>query len=359
MVLASQVYGAIARGRRAMIARSPDRVRRLGRPVVSVGNLVVGGSGKTPLAALVARILADAGEHPAILSRGYGRTQPDPGVTIVGDGTRLRADLGRAGDEPLLLARSLPRVPVLVCADRYLAGKLAERHLGVTVHVLDDGFQHLQLARDANLLIVERADVQRPRLLPDGRLREPLSAARAADALIVTGADTDEDVTAVAEQLGVPTAFAMHREVEPAVEETADGPRPLAPGTRVLVVSGIARPGRFVAEAGSGGLDVVHALAFRDHHPYTAADITRIEGERRQAGAAVVLTTEKDLVRLLPLRPWPFRVAVRPMTVRVEPAAAFSEWLLGRLEASRTAAAATVRPAAVPDAAPRAQMEPA
>jgi tetraacyldisaccharide 4'-kinase len=333
VAIASQLYAALARLRRTKIETTPGASRRLSRPVVSIGNLVVGGSGKTPLTALVARLLAEAGERPAILSRGYARTDPDDGVTIVSDGQRLRADLARAGDEPLLLARSLPGVAVLVCADRYLAGRLAEQHLGATVHVLDDGFQHMRLARDVNLLIVDRADVERPRLLPSGRLREPLSAARAADAVLVTGAD-DDHVGEVGERLGVAEAFALYRDVEPAVEETVDGPRPLGPGTRVVIVSGIARPERFVAEAVEGGFDVAGDIAFGDHHPFVAADIARIARQLRTSGASVVLTTEKDFVRMLPLRPWPFRLAVRPMSVRVEPAEPFASWLLGQLRAS-------------------------
>jgi len=213
VAIASQLYSALARLRRTNVETTPGASRRLNRPVVSIGNLVVGGSGKTPLAALVARLLAEAGERPAVLSRGYARTDPDDGVTIVSDGQRLRADLARAGDEPLLLARSLPGVAVLVCADRYLAGCLAEQHLGATVHVLDDGFQHMQLERDVNLLIVDRADVERPRLLPSGRLREPLSAARAADAVLVTGAEGDQ-VAEVArlEALGATRADIGHEE---------------------------------------------------------------------------------------------------------------------------------------------------
>jgi tetraacyldisaccharide 4'-kinase len=331
--LASQIYGAIARTRRERIAAAPGRVLKLSRPVVSIGNLVVGGSGKTPLAAYVARLLADAGHRPAILSRGYARTSPDPGVTVVSDGRRLKADVARAGDEPLLLARTLPGIAVLVCEQRYLAGRLAERHLGVTAHVLDDGFQHLQLARDVNLLIVDAGDVARPRLLPGGRLREPLSAARAADALLVTGVSGDDEVSGLAERLAVATSFSLHRDVEPAVEDTALGPRPLAAGTPVLAVSGIARPDRFAAEARVGGLELGGVMAFADHHPYRASDIARIDAERRRTGAAVVLTTEKDLMRLLPLRPWPFRVAVRPMTVRVEPAERFAAWLIERMAA--------------------------
>lgn len=337
MAIASQLYAALARARRARIEHTPGAIRRLRRPVVSIGNLVVGGSGKTPLAALIARLLAEAGERPAVLSRGYARTAPDTGVTIVSDGTRLRADLARAGDEPLLLARSLPGVAVLVCADRFLAGRLAEQHLGATVHVLDDGFQHMQLARDANLLIVDRAEVEHPRLLPAGRLREPLSAARAADALLVTGAD-DEQREPIAERLGVATTFALHRDVEPAVEETVDGPRPLEHGARVLVVSGIARPERFVAETTEGGFDVAGDIAFGDHHPFLPADIDRIVGRLRAADAPIALTTEKDFVRLLPLRPWPFRLAVRPMSVRVEPAEMFAAWLLERIRGAAASA---------------------
>jgi len=333
VAIASQLYAALARLRRASVTAHPDGPRRLRRPVVSIGNLAVGGSGKTPLSALVARLLADAGERPVILSRGYARTVPDEGVTIVSDGLRLRADLARAGDEPLLLARNLPGVAVLVCPDRYLAGRLAEQHLGATVHVLDDGFQHMQLARDVNLLIVDRADVERPRVLPAGRLREPLSAARAADAVLVTGAD-DDQIAAVAQQLGVVDGFALHRDVEPAVEETVDGPRPLPHGARVLVVSGIARPQRFVAETVAGGFDVAGGLAFGDHHPFVAADVDRMALQARSTGASIVLTTEKDFVRLLPLRPWPFRLAVRPMSVRVEPAAAFAQWLCDRVHAA-------------------------
>lgn len=318
----------------------PDTRRRLDRPVVSIGNLAVGGSGKTPVAALVARLLLEAGERPAILSRGYGRTDPVPGVTIVSDGARLRADLPRAGDEPLMLARALPGVAVLVCPDRHLAGRLAERHLGATVHVLDDGFQHFQLARDVDLLLVDAADLAQPVTLPAGRLREPLDAARFADAILIEGATAeDSDATAALANAGVSDdtpRFTLVRDLEPPVEETPGGPRPLPPGTRVLAVCGIARPGRFLDALEGSGVVVAGHETFRDHHPYTPADLARIAARVRETGAEVVLTTEKDLVRLLPLRPWPVRIAVRPMSARVEPATGFAAWLLERLRQSRS-----------------------
>src|SRR5262249_55485413 len=164
----------------------------LDRPVVSIGNLAAGGRAKTPMAAFVARALRDAGERPAILSRGYARRRAEDGVVVVRDAEGMRADLDRAGDEPLMLARQLDGVAVFVSSSRPLAGRLAECRLGCTVHVLDDGFQHFDLRRDVDLVMVAQEDVDRPVTLPSGRLREPLDAAAAADALIaLDGASLD------------------------------------------------------------------------------------------------------------------------------------------------------------------------
>jgi tetraacyldisaccharide 4'-kinase len=180
----SDLYAAIVRRRRERYARRPDLRRRLRRPVISVGNLAVGGRGKTPMVATIARELLAMGERPAILTRGYARTRPEEGVVIVRDRDGVRSDLARAGDEPLMLARGLDGVSVVVSSDRYLAGRLAEHRLGATVHVLDDGFQHLQLDRDVDIVMIGRDDVARPVVLPSGRLREPLDTLVAADAIV-------------------------------------------------------------------------------------------------------------------------------------------------------------------------------
>jgi tetraacyldisaccharide 4'-kinase len=335
LTFASRLYAFGARARRAAIERNPAAVRRLDRPVISVGNLAVGGTGKTPLVAWIASRLLDAGERPAILSRGYGRSDPDDGVTVVSDGVRLRADLARAGDEPLMLARALPKCRVLVCADRYLAGRVGELHLGATVHLLDDGFQHFGLARDVDLLVIDPADFERPVTLPAGRLREPEKTASRADALIVAG-DANARL-AMAQRLGVEHAYGLVRHVGPAVEDTAGGVHLVSAPARVVLVSGIARPTRFEDEARAAGYDVAESIAFADHHRYAAPDIARIAEAVRTKGAACVLTTEKDLMRLLPLRPLPFHVAVRPLQVRVEPDT-FMPWLLERLSAARAMA---------------------
>jgi tetraacyldisaccharide 4'-kinase len=251
--LASAIYGSVARARRGWYAAHPEARRRLARPVVSVGNVSVGGRGKTPLVAHLARLLIDAGERPSILTRGYARRRADDGVTVVSDGCRLLADIDRAGDEPLMLARALGGVPVLVSSDRYLAGTIAERRFGCTVHVLDDGFQHFQLERDLDLVLVGLDDVARPVMVPSGHLREPIETVRAADACILTEGD-EEQAARTAAALGVAQVFRLVRVFERArLVEPAGRLVAPAPGTRVLAVAGIARPQRFFEAVASAG----------------------------------------------------------------------------------------------------------
>jgi tetraacyldisaccharide 4'-kinase len=327
----SRLYAAVARGRRRWYARHPEARRRLDRPVVSVGNIAVGGSGKTPTAIHVARLLQSMGERPSVLTRGYARRRPSDGVTVVSDGARLLADLDRAGDEPLMIARQLGTVPVLVSADRALAGRLAERRFGCTVHVLDDGFQHFQLHRDVDLVLVDAADVVRPVTLPAGRLREPLDAARAASAVVVPVADQAE-AAAVGEAVGVDTVFRLRRTLDlPRLVQPAGRVVEPAPGTRVLAVAGVARPGRFFAELAAAGWTLAGTLTFGDHHHYTPLDVARIAEAMASGQAVMVLTTEKDALRLLPLRPLPVPLAWVPLQATIEPADAFRAWLGPRI----------------------------
>jgi tetraacyldisaccharide 4'-kinase len=337
------LYGTLARARRARYARHPHLRRRLHRPVISVGNLVVGGSGKTPVVAAIARMLQEAGERPVILSRGYARRHGGRDPLVVSDGARVREDVERSGDEPQMLARALPGVPVVVAADRHAAGLVAEASLQATVLVLDDAFQHLQLAREIDLLVMGMADLDE-RLLPAGRLREPLSAAHAADAVIVQG--NEADARQVSAGVGVDTAFytALTYEVPRSVAPFGASLPQSAGGRAAVAVAGIARPERFFAAAMAQGWDVRRKVGFRDHHWFSASDVERIEKMARDAGADVVITTEKDAVRLEPLLrraqggttgtvriSWIFL----PMRVSIEPAATFRSWLAMRLAAAR------------------------
>jgi tetraacyldisaccharide 4'-kinase len=324
------IYARVAAWRRG---RAAGRALHLTRPVVSVGNVASGGRGKTPIVAHVARVLVEAGERPAILSRGYGRTDPADGVTVVSDGVRALADLARAGDEPLMLARGVRGAGVFVCTDRHWAGALAERRFGATVHVLDDGFQHLGLARDVDLVVVSPGD-EHDRPIPRGRLREAFAAVRAADALIVPGA-TAADAAALAARWGVAHAFtAAARPAVPRAIEPWGGAVRLPRDRPVVAVAGIAHPDHFFADLERGGWTLADRLAYADHRPFTARDVATMAARVRATGAAAILTTEKDAVRLLPLRPLGVPAAFVPLTVTIEPADVFTPWLLGRLGAA-------------------------
>ena len=299
------------------------------RPVVSIGNLAMGGRGKTPVAALVARLLLAAGEKPAILSRGYRRHQPVDGVVIVSDGQHLVADFDRSGDEPLLMARLARGAAVLVHEQRAMAAAVAESVTGATVHVLDDGFQHRSLARDVDIVIVDPDDLS-GRALPFGRLRSPVSALANAHAVIVDRA-TAEARAAVARAAGPDTRiFDLQR--------TLGEPTPLEPergwpkgDRRVVAFAGIAGPHRFADALRESGWDVAELVGFADHHRYQRADLDRVAAAVAATGAVGAVTTEKDAVRLLRLRPLPVPIASIPLEVAVTPAQAFSDWLVARV----------------------------
>ena len=317
------LYEAAARYRRRHYQRRPDLQRRLSRPVVSIGNLAVGGRAKTPLAALVAARLRHFGERPAILSRGYARRDAADGVVVVRDPDGIRADLARAGDEPLMLARQLEGVAVLASTSRYLAGRLAEHHFGCTVHVLDDGFQHFDLHRDGDIVVIGRADLEGGSTLPAGRLREPIDAAEAADVFVML----DEGTEGALSDLGRPVWRARRTHGVARLADAAG--TPVAPSAGpVLALAGIAHPAGFFRDLQAAGWAVAREMPYRDHHSYTASDVRRIGDAARAAGARLILTTEKDLVRLLPFRPFAVPIAYVPMAVEIEPPGALDEWLM-------------------------------
>lgn len=334
----SRLYDAVAWRRRRWYAERPDARRRLRQPVISVGALSVGGSGKTPVTAEVARILLAMGEQPAILSRGYARARPLDGVVVVRDHTRLVGDLATAGDEPWMLAQQLDGVAVVVATDRYLAGRLAETHLGATVHLLDDGFQHLGLARDVDLVVIGEGDLD-DRVVPAGRLRERVSSVAAADAILLTGADVQERA-AIAGRLGVPRSFGVAASLAPpVVRRPHPVPGPLDLETPVLAVAGIARPERFFHALRQAGCTLVETVVFPDHHRFAAADVDRLREAARVAGARAIVATEKDAVRLADWVPCDPPLAVAALSIRVDPADRFQTFLTDRLAAVRAIAA--------------------
>jgi tetraacyldisaccharide 4'-kinase len=316
------LYSQFVRARRRYYERRPDIRRRLASPVISVGNLTVGGSGKTPIAAELARVLIQIGERPSILSRGYARQTPSEGVVVVSDGQGVRTDVAHAGDEPYMLARAVPGAAVVVCPSRYLAGRLAESQLGCTVHVLDDGFQHLSLMRNIDLLVVVPDDFADVRTLPSGRFREPLDAALSADALLVPlGASATP--AEMAERLNVKRTFGFERKIRrPAADAAAPG----------FAFAGIAKPEAFFADLESAGWRLTGRRAFPDHHRYSSKDLHEIDRAARESGAALILTTSKDAVRI-PRHSLSF-VEI-PLEISLD--SAFRAWLEQRLCEARAA----------------------
>ena len=314
------LYARAVASRRRWFERHPQARRRLRRPVISVGNLSVGGTAKTPMVALIANTLADAGERPAILSRGYGRRHRPDGVVVVSDGSRVLADLDRAGDEPLMLARAVPDAVIAVAEDRYLAGTLAERQFGATVHVLDDGFQHVQLARDLDVLMTVPGEIAGGRVLPFGRLREAADAAARAHLVVVLDTDMVGAKTE-AWTLGISQAVAARRMAGPAILAGAAGAAGVVPiwaRRGVIAVAGIAHPERFFQMLRESGYSVAGAIPFADHHRYGPSDVARVAAAVRASGAEAVVTTEKDFVKWEALEPLPFRCAVVPLTLDIE-----------------------------------------
>jgi tetraacyldisaccharide 4'-kinase len=294
-------------------------VRRLRWPVVSIGNLSAGGAGKTPLTIALAKALSVRGVHVDVLSRGYGRHSVPP-LLVECSGT---AD--EFGDEPLLIAREA-QVPVYVAAERYEAGLLAEKasqsaapdesvSQKVYVHLLDDGYQHRQLHRDVNILLLSREDLG-DHLLPTGSLREALHAAERADAIVIP-ADEPEVEGWINSQGWKKTIWRFRRRMD---VPQIDGP--------VVAFCGIARPEQFFEGLGRAGLNVAARLAFPDHHRYTTHDLERITAEARKVNAAVLLTTEKDHVRLGTLAP---DISPVPLRMEIENEAVAVDWLMSRL----------------------------
>jgi tetraacyldisaccharide 4'-kinase len=325
------VFAAAVRARRRYYTRHPGRQRRLQRPVISIGNLAVGGRAKTPLVAHVVSMLLEAGERPSVLSRGYGR-QDASEIVVVRDAADIRADLRRAGDEPLMLARRLTGAIVVAGADRFAAGRLAETELGCTVHVLDDGFQHLRLHRNIDLVAVAGSDLSQPCTLPRGRLRESLDALRNATSVIVLDGADPAAVPVTSRVWRARRTLETARLLHPAGQS-------ITPSTgSVVAIAGIASPDRFFDDLRALGWPLARTLAFPDHHPYTRDDVDRVLAIVRQEGAAMVVTTEKDVVRLLPFRPFPLPVAFVPLSIILEKEDEFRRWLLSMLVEARRAA---------------------
>ncbi|HYO99915.1 MAG TPA: tetraacyldisaccharide 4'-kinase [Pyrinomonadaceae bacterium] len=318
----SVAYGAAGSARRALYRAGVLSVERVAAPVLSVGNITAGGTGKTPLVEWLAREAAQAGRRICILTRGYGRADTSKRV-VVSDGERVLAGAREGGDEPRLLAESLLGLAAVVSdADRVAAARWAMENLGSEVFILDDGFQHLRIARDLNILTLDATDPWGgERLLPRGRLREPTGELKRADLIVITRAELAADIEDLRERAGslsnnrpVLVARTAALRIVPLVTQTveasagaheaniisqvlpADLPQPLA------AFCAIGNPQAFFAQARLENLVLNYTRAFADHHVYTQSDVDECVREAVRQGARALLTTAKDAVKLRALK---------------------------------------------------------
>ncbi len=306
----SGLYGMAVKARRALYQRGLFRVHKIGVPVISVGNLTTGGTGKTPLVEWMARALAQQQKGVCILTRGYGRQHPGSQV-LVSNGGEIFSDARVAGDEPLLLAEKLKGEAAVICdADRVAAAHWATENLGANLFILDDGFQHMRMARDYNIVVIDATNPWgNGRLLPAGNLRESPDQLARADCIVITRADDVAQAEALKAEIhqlskGRPVFLSRMR---------IDGLRKLSNSKEgaagenlksvpVAAFCGVGNPESFFAQLRRDGYTLCHTRVFPDHHYYTQEEINALVSQSAERGAHALLTTAKDEVKLRSLK---------------------------------------------------------
>ncbi|MCG6893867.1 MAG: tetraacyldisaccharide 4'-kinase [Desulfobacteraceae bacterium] len=338
---ASRIYGRAVLFRCDGYASGRFATRTLPCFVISVGNLTVGGTGKTPMTTYLARTLQHLGYRPAVVSRGYGGRRRH-GTAVAGDGRRPLLTADQVGDEPCMMANSLTGIPVVVGRNRYDAGLLALRTFAVNILVLDDAFQHLSLERDLDIVMLNQ---QRPlgngHLLPRGTLREPATGLRRADAVVFTR-DGSESRRSVGALLSENTARFDARRHPEVYERVCHGaarnpmtlpngllPRPTSwlSGRRVAAFSGIADNKRFSDSLLSLGCEILSFRGFPDHHRYETEELHGIAATASAVSADLVVTTEKDYARIAHRVPWTAHTAVVGIRLHLADEQRFHEFL--------------------------------
>lgn len=299
----SFVYGGIGFVRLKAYAQGMMERVKTDVPVVSIGNLSVGGTGKTPVTIDITRKLIEAGHRVAILSRGYKRKSTAP-YTVVSDGGRILSTCAEAGDEPYMIAQAVPQAIMISGKNRSSTSAIACNEFKCDVIVLDDGFQHLKLRRDADVVLLDYSETLDDALVPAGRLREPFSALGRATHIVISKVPHYPDPERIRRFQNLAAKYAPGAQLsmcrfKPASLRTADGnTQSEIVGKRVVAFCGIARPNAFVDSIKQIGAEVVSLNAFPDHHWFSQSELTETEHDRVVLNADYIITTEKDIVRL-------------------------------------------------------------
>jgi tetraacyldisaccharide 4'-kinase len=330
------LYGALTQTRLALFRRGLLKTSNLGVPVISVGNITAGGTGKTPLVEYIARALASEKRKVCILTRGYGRENPARRV-LVSDGQSVLASAEEAGDEPRLLAQNLLRIAAVVSdRDRYSAGRWAIRELGTEVFILDDGFQHLRLARDLNVATIDATDPWGGgRLLPRGQMRESRNGLKRADCIVITRVDQAADLPSLIDQIErvsnrrpLFTSQMTMRGITKLADSFSEKAAPAHPdlSTPVVAFCAIGNPHAFFKQLENAGYNPVAVSQFSDHHRYEQRDVDTLIARAKETGAQNLITTAKDAVKLSNLS-FQLPCYVFDIAIRIEEESRFVEIL--------------------------------
>ncbi len=307
----SWIYGKITNLRNSLYERGVFKSHALGATVISIGNITVGGTGKTPLVAFVAEILAEQGEKVCILTRGYGRENPKQRV-LVSDGEKILANVKEAGDEPFELARKLFGKAIIVAdANRVAAAEWAKENFQITAFVLDDAFQHRQAKRDLDIVLLDATNpFGNSKTLPFGILRESLENLKRADLIVITRANLIENISNLKSEISnlnsdCPILTAENKIADLIeLEDFHKDQRPKTKDQRPKALSfcALGNPDNFFEQLRREEFNLVSTKKFPDHHRYAQADIEKLETEAKQTGAEILLTTAKDAVKLANLK---------------------------------------------------------
>lgn len=334
------LYGWVVRIRVFFYRKGVYRTHSLSCKVISVGNLTLGGTGKTPFVILLAGMIRDKGYRTAVLSRGYKGEYTGP-YGVVSDGEKTLLDAVQAGDEPYLLAQKLKGVPIVVGKKRWVSGRFVLDRFKPQVVILDDGFQHLALKRDIDILLLDSLHpFGNGKLFPRGELREPLTQMGRADVLILTKGGEDDTIINLRKRFmnlpeGVPLFRVHYQPQEVRVWGEEKGRTSLIlKGRKVLAFAGLARPSSFEKTLSGLGAKVLKFEVFPDHYPYSPADLERLSREALRSGAEAIITTEKDLARMsfFPRHSIPLWTLAVSHEFRGNDGSLFAEFLFRRLD---------------------------
>ncbi|MGH8247283.1 MAG: tetraacyldisaccharide 4'-kinase [Gammaproteobacteria bacterium] len=332
LVVPGVIFELLVRARNGLYSREVLRQRRLGRPVISIGNLSLGGSGKTPVVIYLARMLREQGAIPALLSRGYGRLSRKT-THIVAPDPVSSTPVSAVGDEPALVRRYVPNIWLGISANRYEAGRQILQSCPSVVFIMDDGFQHRRLHRDLDVVVIDQTQpLESDRVFPRGGLREPLNGLRRADLVLINGARCSSDADPVQETVRRihPGAKIFHciQRIRSTIpwehwRESRNSAGELPKHASAFLVAAVGNPRRFQSDIRALGIQVAGTRFFRDHQELTERDWRECGMEARQSGAGVLITTEKDAIKLA--RPPEFPLLVSVQSTEVEPRDEFAE----------------------------------